>query len=399
MKVSQRLLHSAVVLAIAGTASSLGHAATITGTGWNLDNVDVSTSSPLTLGESVIYDRAKTDPLKTTSGKVIFDGDESFSPGLTVQTKTFSAGGSSFGGCIGANSLVTGGQVGSAGCDGPFQSGKRFKNVLTGNGPIDFVFDTDPSDGDTDPYRLFHRLINDTGEDLVDLIVTLGTGVGSGFKPSEAGDGLSFSASTEFGGANLPATSQFPFGLFGDASTNGNFTLDGFFSAARSGLSITGFPASGETDQFTASGIFGPYSDLFGDWMTLSEVPEGAFWDDDGDATTDDLLIAWKNGSVWEQRRDFSSVSGELLADIIPIDPVTFSSFLDLQTSFGQTLGMGIIEDLANLNLNYAIDLADYGLDSFTLRVQGVSAVPTPATLALFGLGLAGLGYSRRKKA
>ncbi|MDP5071907.1 MAG: choice-of-anchor F family protein, partial [Congregibacter sp.] len=208
MKLSQKLLHSAVVLAMAGTASTLGHATTITG--WNTSNVD-TTSVP---GQSVIYDSTTTSGANT-SGKVIFDGDESFSPGLTVETGAFSAGGSSFGGCIGANSVAGGGQVGSDGCDGAFQSGKRFKNVLTGNGPIDFVFNTAASDV-TDPYRLFHRLINDTGEDLVDLIVTLGTGVGDGFMQSGAGDGLSFSLTTEFGGANLPATSQFPFGLFGN---------------------------------------------------------------------------------------------------------------------------------------------------------------------------------------
>lgn len=37
--------------------------------------------------------------------------------------------------------------------------------------------------------------------------------------------------------------------------------------------------------------------------------------------------------------------------------------------------------------------------DFITLRINESSSVPTPATLALFGLGLAGLGWSRRKKA
>lgn len=394
MKGSKHFLNSAVVLAIAAAAPNLGHAATITG--WNTSNVVTTTNTDGT-GQSVIYDGTTSGA--NTSGKVIFDGDESFSPGLTVETGGFSAGGSSFGGCIGANSVAGGGQVGSDGCDGEFQSGKRFKNVLTGNGPIDFVFDTAASDV-SDPYRLFHRLINDTGEDLVDLIVTLGTGVGDGFTQSGIGDNLSFSASTEFGGANLPATSQFPFGLFGDASTNDNFTLDGFFAADRSGLTIPDFPALGETDQFTASGIFGPYSNTFGDWMTLSEVPEGAFWDSDNDPETDDLLMAWYTGSEWEQRRDVVDVGGVLTPISLTGADVKSSALLeDLTFGAAITLGEGIIEDLANLNLNYAIDLEGYTGNSFTLRVQAVSAVPTPATLALFGLGLAGLGFSRRKKA
>ncbi len=37
------------------------------------------------------------------------------------------------------------------------------------------------------------------------------------------------------------------------------------------------------------------------------------------------------------------------------------------------------------------------GLD-IGIRIDASSQVPAPATLALFGLGLAGLGWSRRKK-
>jgi hypothetical protein len=40
-----------------------------------------------------------------------------------------------------------------------------------------------------------------------------------------------------------------------------------------------------------------------------------------------------------------------------------------------------------------------FGLDDINVTLSGGNPVPAPATLALFGLGLAGLGWSRRKKA
>tara|TARA_R110001592_G_scaffold357416_1_gene660721 strand:+ start:321039 stop:322205 length:1167 start_codon:yes stop_codon:yes gene_type:complete len=388
MKVSQRLLHSAAVLVFAGTASNLGHAAIISG--WNGNNV-VTTTGTDGAGETVIYDRAPSATGATTSGKVIFDGDEAIAPGLKIVNQPFSAGGSSAGGCIMASSSAT--------CSSPFQSGKRFKNVLTGPGPVDFVFDTDPQgDSEGGLYRVFHRLINDTGSDIVDFVISLGNGVGQDFVQSQSDDGLSFSTSFLFGDNNLPATSQFPFGLFGDADTNNNFDLDGFFADASAGFNIAAF-TEGENDQITSNGIFGPYSSLFGLLMSLDDVPTGAFWDDDNDPDTDDLLIAWLTDAGWEQRRGF--VGGILTS----IAPETFTSLEDVVANFGQTLGSGVIEDLANLNINYAIDGAAYQGTSFTLRIEVITGpeeaitVPTPASAPLLLAGLGVLWFRRRRLA
>ncbi|MFO7757379.1 MAG: VPLPA-CTERM sorting domain-containing protein [Roseovarius sp.] len=55
------------------------------------------------------------------------------------------------------------------------------------------------------------------------------------------------------------------------------------------------------------------------------------------------------------------------------------------------------IEDLANLNLNFAIDVAAYQGDSFTLRVIP-SPVPLPATAPLLVAGIGAFAMLRRRK-
>lgn len=70
------------------------------------------------------------------------------------------------------------------------------------------------------------------------------------------------------------------------------------------------------------------------------------------------------------------------------------------------TAGTGIVDNVALSNfiqdgLSGVVSAADYqyGVESRIFRNQQISAIPTPATLALFGMGLFILCWSRHKKA
>jgi hypothetical protein len=398
-----RSVRSALLAAVAMTAGApVAYGATITG--WNTSNVAVApTPANGVTAYSVVYDRPATDPSAVTNGRIAFTPPEAVSPGLQVENRAYELGGPQprqvAVGCIRASSSTT--------CDGPFQSGKRFKQEITGTGPTDLVFNVDPQGTPNNPdgldltgnvgYQSFHRLVNQTGSQLGSFSLTLGTGIGGGFTPSGSGDGLGFSPTIALGPQNLNSFSQYPFGLFGNASTNPNFTLDGFFSNQR-----TGFNLDFAEDRIASNGYYGPYPSLFGDWMSQDQVPLGAFWDFDGDADTDALLMAWRTDSgEWEVRRGFDPLGGSTVDDVVPIAPQLFDTLADVETFLGLSLLSGDIEDLANLNVNYGILLDGFTGTSFTLRLEvtEVAPVPLPATLplAVAGIGLLAAAGRRRR--
>lgn len=362
-------------------------AATISG--WNTSNVIVgATPADFETGESVVFDRDPAAPGAVTNGKITFTPPEAVSPGIKVVNGTFELGGPSpkpiTSGCLMTSSGAT--------CDSPFQSGKRIKQQVTGNGPMDLTFDIDRGGvqpADTVGYQVFHRLINDTGQAAVGFDISLGTGIGDKFTGSTAGDGLGFSPDFRFGPTRENATSQFPFGLFGDAATSQNFDLDGFFAPER-----TGFNMTFSEDRLASDGYFGPYKATFGDWQTQSAVPDGGFWDIDNDPTTDDLLMAWNTpDGKWEVRRGLDANG-----DPISITPIVFDSFSEAETFLNLSLVSGAIEDLANLNTNFAILLGEaFQGENFTLRVN-VQPVPLPAGAPLILAGLAALGMVRQRR-
>lgn len=393
---------AAAVAGVVMTAGDAGYAATITG--WNTDNVvegpELSEFTEPT-GESKVYDRDVTDGTDgaVTNGKIVYDYPEANAPGIKIVNGAVDVGGNDLAGCIMASSGST--------CDGPRQSGKRLKQHFTGLGPTDLVFATNP-DGTVDPvedgdgstlvgdigYRVFHKLTNETGSPLAGFKLTLGTGVGDEFTASGSGDGLKFSAAFENGPDKSNAYAQFPAGLFGEPiPQNGN--LGGFFDReARSGFSTV----FGE-DMIKTAGFFGSYGEMFGSWLTGAAVPTGLFWDN-GDDDVEDPLLAWirDDGKV-EQRRDIDLSSRDVsnLAESAFKIFDNLDDFEEQESDLFAALFQGEIEDLANVNVNFAIDVAGYTGDSFTLRATPVP-VPLPATAPLLVAGIGAFAMIRRRK-
>lgn len=389
--------HFAAATAALLTAGSASAAPMITG--WS--DVNVST----TAGTSTIYDRALPDINARSSGRIGFDGTETFSPGLKVVNDAAPGvpptGGDVFN-CIMASS--------NAGCNSERQSGKRFKLDRTGLDAIDLVFTVNPdgtfeTQGNDGLYKVFQKFGNATGGSLPGFTVGLGTGIGAGFQASTADDGLSF---VDFGAnpKNSQFSSLFANGLFGPIDEE--HALNGYFDFNRAGY---GLQLTSE-DSFASTAMFGAYATLFGDLLSYTQVPNGFFFDDDGNADTDNVLLAHQlaDGS-WVQNRSLDSVGGVTTIDY-GNDGDAYADLdallLALGTSSGLAAcgdaapgapclaGVDIIEDLAKFNLTYSIDPTRFEGGEFTLRL--VSAVPEPASIALLGLGLGALGFTSTRR-
>jgi hypothetical protein len=445
-------------------------AAAATVTGWNTDNVNVDdrenainaegecsdTAGGVCLafgevGTSEVYDSVLNPDGSipggaTSSATIAFTSDEAFTPGIEVDNTPYTTGGPltaqrDLDGCILASSSAT--------CTSEFQSGKRIKQKMTAaDAPVDLVFNIDPTVVKTDPdtgaaidhvYQVFGRLINTTGQSLDGFQLELGYGVGSDFIAAAPGAGLSFATASQYVAPSAriaSAGTQFPFGLFGSAADNQNFLLDGFFDTERTGLVVPDVTAGDTILASMDSTLFGNYLNIpgdygeFGPWLNQADVPDGLFWDFDQDVLTDNLLMAWQlepGADVWELRR----IAGETCETIDLVETCTdgqtlapedyvvgtledIRAALVLSGADAADLGEpGPIEDLSNLNLNYAIALGELsslfpsfgedGIASFTLRTtvfatETVAPVPLPAGTPLMLAGLAALGCLRPRK-
>jgi hypothetical protein len=413
MKYTTRVLSSTLALAIAGL-SGTATAAQITG--WNLDNVSISGPDSEGVYYSNVYDRAPVDSSASTNGYIKYDLVEGAEPGLkVVNDAPLEASGNPVDNCIMA--------AGGATCNGPFQSGKRFKLDQTNAGAVDLVFDLsgEPfAEGNDGLYRVFQKYGNATDSLLSGFTMSLGFGIGDAFTQSTAGDGLGF---VDFGDdpRNSEFSSLFAQGLFGTDERRGRLT--GYFSPDRSGFELDLV----SEDLFQTTGLFGGeygYESLFGDWMSYSMAPDGYFFDDDGDPLTDAVLMAHFNAESgqWIMNRGIDE-TGEVVSLAFGNEGARYDSIAEVEAAIqsqagdsGLSLaacpevpvagvpclaGTDVIEDLGKFNVTSFIDAFSFDYadqSSFTLRIGALAAALPVSEPGVFVLLLMALGalFGRR---
>ena len=356
-------------------------------TQWNMDNV-VTDAGPYMLNEtyaSHIY----TDTFLTNSnGAVIWVESDVLSPGLGVVNNDE---------INGSNCVMTAGfnpvDMSVKQCSDEFQFSKRFKLSSTQTGTaLDLVFDVAESINSNEAYRMLEKLFNSTNFQVSNMSIELGFGTGENFIPAPDNIGLDFSdnAGQIFVGevltgqtSSLNLDALLPFGLFGDASTDPNQDIDGYFdpvNRARFNLSAT-------RGRISSTGLSGNYFDVFGYLLAKSQALNGYFWDHDNDDLTDPILIAHQTELGW-----FSLRPDQWWTDFML--PIPETNLLD-GTLTDETLAswanspndynMDPIEDLANINLNYHINVGDISLwpsydgmaqtAQFTVRLSTYSVI------------------------
>ena len=295
-------------------------------------------------------------------------------------------------------------------CNSPFQTHKRFKvdattptATTTVAEPIDLVFNTVAGETDVRRYMVLQKLNNYSDRRFTGYTLEVGFGVGSDFQTVAVYD-AGIGAVNDSGTKNLTLSlglgedegvdiwglddlASFSAGLFGTADDN-HHPENGFFDTDRAGYNVS----LDETETKIISGeplpsLLSPsnYVKIFGDWLPSKWAPQGIFWDDDNDPSTDAQLVAF-----WGVAPGSTEAEQWLLGNEDGFAPVPEATLIEWATNTEGTTDDGIntyslyrvgeIEDVLNLGLTYIVEVGDVDTfpgTQFTIRMTPIASADT----------------------
>ena len=336
-------------------------------------------------------------------------------------------------------------------CGSAFQTHKRYKvlmkpNMVDGAGSdsVDLVFNANNIGGAVEEYRVFQKINNWTDQRLTGFKLEVGFGIGGAFQNAAAsGAAANLSVEVDQYFKDPDKKTNFSHGLFGPIeppnwNDPGAFTGGFFDDQSRVGYRIQ------EVDTATyesvpdpvTGGIFGRYEDVlpedpispagmagfaqFGDWLPTIYMPQGVFFDEDDNPKTDDVLMAWwgynancSTAPMPVNTGDYCWMYGDVnyynWIDNLP-DPAALGFIKDVITTNYQPVSqttfdawstdsryyVDTVDDLANLNLNYVVNVGTVDATwptwdvpsstaTFTIRVTPVPSANSTAEPGYIG--------------
>ena len=391
----------ATLLGISFFVASAAQAGVING--WDMSNVTVA---PAPYIDGVTYaSTLYTDAGKSASnGAIIWEESDIKVPGMKIVNADD---------VTGAKCIMTTGynpyDFTDKMCSDPLQSSKRWKLKGYNGDVLDVYFST--TTGTTSIYGNLSKLTNATDGKWKGFRTELGFIVNGQFVKSKGGDGLGFSTTRGAYFTKLTSSdsqkeetlsAMFSQGLAGPADKYHPAT--GYFDPT----SRFSYPLYALEDEIYTGPLSANYANLFGDWNPSEGVPFGYFFDDDANPDTDNVLMANCDGNFvvtdpileagycegqWVTYRSQAGLDAngvpypsDGVKKAIPEDMVAFWQNDALYAT-------GMIDDLANLGLNYYVTIGDNTKwptpNQFVMRfypVPSETVVPAPAEICDDGI-------------
>ncbi len=264
-------------------------------------------------------------------------------------------------------------------CDSEGGSGKRIKAQLTGRNPFDVRHRvTSSAQYPSVDYFTFGKVSNFTGARMTGFTLEVLDANGNPMGSLSPDDAVLFNLAA----TNIGIGGRLPDGLFGAGGQEGEI---GFFSDERAVLAL-----AKSVDALEFGALSNPeYVANFGTaFLDDRMVPDGLFWDDNGNPNDESALIAWNNiagggltygtietaANLDARLSELAASLGVSVADLGYAPGALVPAEIVASAEANGLFEFAAIEDLRNANLNYTITVGTVDGQEFILRYTPIFA-------------------------